>query len=101
MTREGCRAFECLRRNACRKAEESPKTAGVSRATSTDCATLDMTLSPEFGDVDAMLNSRDWLQKAIEARGAKIDGGGFGMGECDLDFTLEGCRFNVTLRPLK
>jgi hypothetical protein len=56
-------------------------------------------LSPDFGDIPTLFNSRQWMQKAIEAAGAKIDGGGIGGGQCDLDFTLEGCKFNISLRP--
>lgn len=52
-----------------------------------------------FGDPETLLNSRDWLRKAIEAKGAKVTGGGCGGGQADLDFTLEGCKFNVSLRP--
>lgn len=59
-------------------------------------------LHPDFGDPETLLNSRAWLQRALEAKGAKIVGGGIGMGQCDLDFTLDGCTFtfNVSLRPL-
>lgn len=57
-------------------------------------------LADDFGDPETLFNSRDWLRKALEARGAKIDGGGIGGGQCDLDFTLDGCKFNVSLRPI-
>lgn len=53
-----------------------------------------------FEDVGAAFNMRDWLQKACEARGAKMVGGGFGMGQADIDIDLEGCRFNISIRPL-
>lgn len=58
-----------------------------------------MTLAPGFGDPVTQFNSRDWLRKAIEASGAKITGGGVGVGGADLDFTLEGCKFNVRIQP--
>lgn len=53
-----------------------------------------------FSDINAAFNMRDWLQDACEARGAKIVGGGFGMGQADLDVELEGCRFNLSIRPI-
>jgi hypothetical protein len=56
-------------------------------------------LSEDFGDPIALLNSREWLQKSLEARGARITGGGVGGGQADLDFELDGCRFNVSIRP--
>jgi len=56
-------------------------------------------LSPHFGDPETLRNSRDWLQKALEAKGARITGGGCGLGHCDLDFVLEGAHFNVILTP--
>lgn len=58
-----------------------------------------MILAEGFGDPETLFNSRDWLRKAIEAKGAKVTGGGVGMGQADLDFTLDGCPFNVSLRP--
>lgn len=63
-----------------------------------DIRTLE--LHPDFGDVPSMWNMRMWLQKAIEAAGAKQDGAGMGMGEADIDFSLEGHRFNVRIKPL-
>ena len=56
-------------------------------------------LHPDFGDPEQMLNMRDWLQKAIEAKGAEMTGGGIGMGMADIDFMLEGHEFNVTIKP--
>ena len=57
-------------------------------------------LADGFGDPETLFNSRDWLRRALEAKGAKIVGGGIGCGQCDLDFDLEGCKFNVSLRPI-
>ncbi len=51
-------------------------------------------------DVSAFFNMRDWLQKAIEAQGAKMVGGGIGMGQADIDIDLEGCRYNISIKPL-
>jgi hypothetical protein len=50
-------------------------------------------------DVEAFFNLREWLQKAVEAKGAKMVGGGIGMGQADIDIELEGCRFNISIRP--
>lgn len=57
-------------------------------------------LADGFGDLHTMLNSRDWLQKAVEAKGAKVVGAGCGCGGADIDIVLEGCKFNLTIKPL-
>lgn len=66
--------------------------------------------SPGFGseegglasmDVEAFLNMRDWLQRACEAKGAKMTGGGIGCGQADIDIELEGCHYNISIRPLR
>lgn len=57
-------------------------------------------LHPDFGDPSMLLNMRDWLQKACEQAGAKMTGGGVGMGEADIDLVLEGNSFNVSIRPI-
>jgi hypothetical protein len=57
-------------------------------------------LAEGFGDPATLLNSRDWLTKALEAKGAKKVGGGIGCGQADIDIELEGCRFNVSIKPL-
>lgn len=54
---------------------------------------------PEM-DVEAFFNMRDWLQKACEAKGAKMTGGGIGMGQADIDIELEGCHYNISIKPL-
>lgn len=56
-------------------------------------------LADDFGDPIALLNSRTWLDKAMVAAGAKITGGGCGCGQADSDIELEGCKFNVSIRP--
>lgn len=53
-----------------------------------------------FQDIGAAFNMRDWLQKACEAQGAKMVGGGFGFGQADIDIELEGYCFNISIRPL-
>jgi hypothetical protein len=57
--------------------------------------------SLEEMDVEAFFNMRDWLQKACEAHGGKMVGGGVGMGQADIDIELEGCRYNISIRPLR
>lgn len=69
-------------------------------APSPDPHAANFALMAGFKDIEAMVNSREWLQKAIEAKGAKVLGSGLGGGEVDIDFILDGCRFNVALRPL-
>lgn len=46
------------------------------------------------------LNMRDWLRKACEAKGAKFRGGGFGCGIADIDIEVEGCKFNIVIKPI-
>ena len=53
-----------------------------------------------ISDVDAFFNMREWLQKACEAAGAKMTGGGIGGGAADIDVVLEGHRYNISIRPL-
>lgn len=57
-------------------------------------------LAEGFGDPLTLLNSRDWLQRAVEAKGATVDGAGCGCGQADLSIVLEGHRFNISIRPL-
>lgn len=54
---------------------------------------------PDFDDGEQMLNMRGWLQKACESQGAKMIGGGCGMGEADIDISLEGFDYNIRIRP--
>lgn len=56
-------------------------------------------LAAGFGDPETLLNSRDWLQRAVEAKGAKITGAGVSCGQGDIDIELEGCKFNISIRP--
>jgi len=56
--------------------------------------------SLEEMDVEAFFNMRGWLQKAVEAEGAKMVGGGIGLGQADIDIELDGCRYNISIRPL-
>jgi len=70
---------------------------GVSQNTSLPQA---IELHPDFGDTESMFNMRDWLQKALEAKGAKKTGAGCGMGECDIDIEIDGYKFNVRIKPI-
>ena len=63
-------------------------------------AKVELIGAASFGDPETLLNSRDWLRRALESRGAKIVGGGVGCGQADLDIELEGCAFNVSIRPI-
>ena len=56
--------------------------------------------SLEEMDVEAFFNMRDWLQKVCEAQGAKMVGGGVGMGQADIDIELDGCHYNISIKPL-
>jgi hypothetical protein len=58
-----------------------------------------LTLHPDFGDVESMLNMREWLESCVKAKGATVDGGGMGMGQADIDITLEGHQFNISIKP--
>jgi len=57
-------------------------------------------LAEGFGNPETLLNSRDWLTKAVTKCGAKVTGGGCGCGQADIDILLEGCKFNVSIRPI-
>ncbi|KKM69760.1 hypothetical protein LCGC14_1447560 [marine sediment metagenome] len=50
-------------------------------------------------DVEAFFNMRGWLKKAVETAGATVEGAGVGMGQADIDITLEGHRYNISIRP--
>lgn len=51
-------------------------------------------------DVQTFLNMRDWLRDACAAKGGKMVGGGVGMGQADIDIELEGCSYNISIKPL-
>ena len=57
-------------------------------------------LATGFGDPETLFNSRAWLRSALEAKQAKVTGGGCGCGQADLDILLDGCKFNVSIRPI-
>lgn len=82
--------------------EELPKTPrpGEPIPVNVPFAAGTVTLHPDFGDPSQLLNMRYWLQAAIEAKGGKQTGAGCGMGEADIDFTLEGHGYNVTIKPI-
>ena len=63
-------------------------------------AKVELLLADSFGDPETLLNSRDWLRRALESRRAKIVDGGVGCGQADLDIELDGCAFNVSIRPI-
>lgn len=51
-------------------------------------------------DVTATFNMRGWLQKAVEAHGARMTGGSVGPDDADIDIELDGCSFNIRIKPL-
>jgi len=59
----------------------------------------------EFGktldemDVEAFLNMREWLEKAVEAAGAEVTDAGVGAGKADLGILLEGHGYSISIRP--
>ena len=54
-------------------------------------------------DIEALFNMREWISDAVTAKGGKVTGAGIGvggeLGEADLDVELDGCRFNLAIRP--
>ena len=72
---------------------------------SKDTMSNEMNLSEEFGDPMELLNSRNWLEKAIKDKGAKPYAMGVSVGDkferADISFDLEGHSYNVSIRPLK
>lgn len=51
-------------------------------------------------DPHVSFNMRDWLKAAVEAKGARMIGGGIGCGGADIDVLLDGCKFNITIKPI-
>lgn len=47
-----------------------------------------------------LLAIRVWLEEAVQEKGATVHGGGIGMGAADIEISIGGQRFEVTLRPL-
>ena len=52
-------------------------------------------------DIEAFFGIRDWIRDAVVAKGARMTGGGMGCGVCDIDIELEGCHYNLTIKPLR
>lgn len=86
-----------------RPSEGGPVSVGLPATSPTD---LPPSADYPFGyalqdmDVEAFFNMRGWLQKAVEAQGAKMTGGGVGMGQADIDIELDGCAYNISIKPL-
>jgi len=51
-------------------------------------------------DVEAFLNLRNWLEKAITEKGAEMFDAGIGGGQADIGFELEGMKYRVSIKPL-
>ncbi len=52
-------------------------------------------------DVEAFLNMRKWLEEAVTAKGARLTGGGIGMGQADIQISLDGCDYWISIKPLQ
>ena len=50
-------------------------------------------------DLEAFLNIRDWLEKALVDNGAIITDGGMGMGKADVGILLEEMPFSISIKP--
>ena len=54
-------------------------------------------------DLDSLFNIRQWVQDAVEVKGAKVTGAGIGvkhdLGMADIDIEIEGYRFNLEITP--
>lgn len=51
-------------------------------------------------DLESFFSIRKWLQEACEARGAVMVGAGIGCGQADIDIEMDGCCYNISIRPL-
>lgn len=51
-------------------------------------------------DIQAFFNLRDWLERALEAAGARTTGGGMGLGAADVSIEMDGFGYVVSIRPL-
>lgn len=71
-----------------------------SRAPATAAESTQFGMAIHEMDVAAFFNMRDWLQNAVEAKGARMIGGGLGLGQADIDIELEGMPYNISIRPL-
>lgn len=60
-----------------------------------------LTLEGDPKDWEANLNMRNWIQKALEDKGAEIIGTGVGAYQSDLDIEIEGMKYNIRIRPLE
>ena len=62
---------------------------------------LPCSIAPEDRDeFETSFNMREWVCGALEAKGAKMTGGGFGLGGSDLDIDVEGMSYNIKIRPI-
>jgi hypothetical protein len=52
-------------------------------------------------EIEPAFNMRDWVRDAVQAKGAKMIGGGIGFGQADLDIELEGHVYNISIRARK
>jgi hypothetical protein len=52
-------------------------------------------------EIEPAFNMRDWIRDAVQAKGAKMIGGGIGFGQADIDIELEGHVYNISIRARK
>ena len=50
-------------------------------------------------DVEAFLNAREWLEKALISAGAIVTDAGVGGGHADVGITLNGAPFSIKITP--
>jgi len=67
---------------------------------STKTPTEDLQLEGNPEDWMTNLNMRDWVQEALEAKGAEIIGAGCGASASDLDIEFQGMEYNIKIRPI-
>lgn len=60
-----------------------------------------ITLDGDPADWAANLNMRNWVQAALEAKGAIFSGAGVCAESSDLDIAFEGVQYNIRIRALK
>lgn len=55
--------------------------------------------SLEEMDLEAFMNTRSWLEKALTDAGAEVTDAGIGMGQADVGINLQGAPFSVSIKP--
>lgn len=50
-------------------------------------------------DLEAFMNMRDWLEKAVTDAGATVTDAGVGGGKADIGISLEGHSYGLSIWP--